>query len=130
MRIFKLACIALLAACIIGCASGPVEVPADMSPAKIIQQAQEASDRNKFDQAIQYYEILRERYPNDIEHVVTAEYEIAFLHYKQKKYDQAQGELQELLSRYDSPDAVLLPPQYKILAETVLTTIETKLAEK
>jgi outer membrane protein assembly factor BamD (BamD/ComL family) len=107
-----------------------------MPPAKIIQQAQEATDRNRYNQALQYYYIILERYPFDtnnreyIELSMGAEYEIAFLHYKQKKYAGAKGEFTALLARYDTTDAELLPPQYRILAEKVLTRIEEKLIER
>jgi outer membrane protein assembly factor BamD (BamD/ComL family) len=137
MRIFIKAPLwaALVVSLFSACASGPVEVPADMPPAKIIQQAQEAADRNRYTQALQYYQILLERYPFDLNHreyialSVGAEYEIAFLHYKQKKYAEAKEEFTALLERYNATDAELLPPQYKILAEKVLARIEEKLIQ-
>jgi outer membrane protein assembly factor BamD (BamD/ComL family) len=118
------------------CASGPVDVPADMPAAKIVQRAQEATDRNRYNQALRYYQIILERYPvdlNDQEHLelsVGAEYEIAFLHYKQKKYAEAKGEFTSLLEYYVTTDAELYPPQYRILAEKVLVRIEEKLIQQ
>jgi outer membrane protein assembly factor BamD (BamD/ComL family) len=102
------------------CASGPVVVPEDMSPAEIIQRAQEASDRNNFDAAKQYYVILLERYGTSIDIVCTAEYETAFLNYKQKNFEEAQAGFQQLLARYEGPDAILLPQHFRILAEKVM----------
>ncbi|MDR0389447.1 MAG: hypothetical protein LBH73_05210 [Spirochaetaceae bacterium] len=101
-----------------------------MPPAKIIQLAQEATDRNRYNQALQYYQVILERYSHDIDLVMAAEYEIAFLHYKQKKYGEAKEEFTALLARYNTTDAELLPPQYKILAEKVLPRIEEKLIQK
>jgi outer membrane protein assembly factor BamD (BamD/ComL family) len=130
-----LALAALFAFVFSACASGPVDVPADMPPSKIIQQAQEATDRNRYNQALQYYQIILERYPFDPDNsenaalAVGAEYEIAFLHYKQKKYTEAKAEFTALLERYNTTDAILLPPQYQILAEKVLARIEEKLIE-
>ena len=65
--------LAVLITAIISCASGPVKIPDDMTPPKIIQQAQEATDFNKYKVAIQYYQALMERYGNIHEYYVTAE---------------------------------------------------------
>ncbi|MDR2632445.1 MAG: tetratricopeptide repeat protein [Treponema sp.] len=101
-------------------------IPEHLSPAELIQKAQEASDRNKYKQALQYYEAIIERYPSYIDEVCAAEYEIAFIHYKQRQYELAKSEFQALLSRYDSPDAELLPLQFKKLTEIVLAKIAAK----
>ena len=106
------------------CKSGPVSVPDDLPPSKIIQRAQEASDRNKYRQALGYYEIILDRYPYNQDLRIGAEYEIAFIHFKQKKYEQSKSEFQNLLERYNKLDAELLPPKYKILSEKVLSRIE------
>jgi outer membrane protein assembly factor BamD (BamD/ComL family) len=107
------------------CASGPAVIPENLSPAELIQRAQGESDRSRYNQALKYYETMRERYAANMEVVCTAEYEIAFIHYKQKKYIQARDEFNELLARYDGPDGELLPPQFKILSEIVLKKMET-----
>jgi outer membrane protein assembly factor BamD (BamD/ComL family) len=86
----------------------------------LIQRGQEASDKNKYSRALEYYEVLLQRYPESMEIVCAAEYEIAFIHYKQKKYSQAKGEFGALLARYDTPDEELLPAQFKILSQIVL----------
>ena len=109
-----------------GCASGPEDVSGITSPAKLVQKAQEASDRNRHNLALEYYGIILERFPDRIEYVCAVEYEIAFIHYKQKKYESAESELRALLARYDGPDAELLPPQYRILANIVIKTIEER----
>ncbi|MDR2900437.1 MAG: hypothetical protein LBV20_02805 [Treponema sp.] len=102
------------------CTSGPIVVPDDMSPSEIIQRAQEASDRNRFDDAKQYYEVLLDRFGSSIDMVCTAEYEIAFLNYKQKNFTEAQSGFEQLLARYEGPDAILLPQHFRILAEKVM----------
>jgi outer membrane protein assembly factor BamD (BamD/ComL family) len=108
------------------CASRGPAIPDDLSAAELIQRAQEASDRNRYTAALQYYEALLERNPANIDMVCTAEYEIAFIHYKQKKYADAQVEMNALLDRYRGPDAELLPPQFKRLANIVLDRIAEK----
>jgi outer membrane protein assembly factor BamD (BamD/ComL family) len=112
------------------CVTGPVNVPDDVSPEELIQRGQEASDRNRYNLALQYYEMIQERFPANTDFICAAEYEIAFIHYKQKKYAQAREELQALLGRYEGPDAVLLPGQFRILADIVLKRIGEKQKRK
>ena len=108
----------------VSCITGPVHIPDGLTTAELIQRGQEASDKNRYPAALQYYEALIERYPFDIDNVIAAEYEIAFIHYKQKEYDQAKIELNTLLARYNVPDEELLPQQFKILSNIVLSKIE------
>ena len=108
----------------LSCASKrPLVIPEDLTPMELIQRGQEASDRNRYSSALQYYDTLIERFPQDIDFICAAEYEIAFIHYKQKKYDSARLLFNNLLERYNTPDAELLPPQFKILSEKVLERI-------
>ncbi|MDR0448475.1 MAG: hypothetical protein LBH07_07385 [Treponema sp.] len=116
----------VIMAVVLSCASGPVDVPDDMPPTKIIQRAQEATDVNKYKAAIQYYRILRERYGNVYEYLCTAEYEIAFIQYKQKKYFEARQGFESLLSLYKAEGGEILPQQFKVLAEKVLAVIIEK----
>jgi tetratricopeptide (TPR) repeat protein len=101
-----------------------------MTPEELVQRAQEASDRNRYKAALQYYQALYERYQDIGDWILTAEYEIAFIHYKQGKYGEAREELSLLLSRYDTPDAELMPQQYKRLAAIVLQSIDEKEAKQ
>jgi len=121
-----LAAVCLVALGLSACATANMNIPEELSPAEIIQRAQEASDRNRYGQALQYYEALLERYQTNSDLVCTAEYEIAFIHYKQNKFALAKEGFYALLERYDSPDAELLPQQFKLLANKVLERIEEK----
>ena len=109
---------------VVSCFTGPVVIPNDLTTAELIQRGQEASDRNRYSVSLQYYEAVIERFPFEIESVIAAEYEIAFIHYKQKQYSQAKTEFNTLLERYNVPDEELLPPQFKILSNIVLGKIE------
>jgi len=115
----------LLALIFFACASN-LNISEDLSPAELIQRAQEASDRNRYNTAMQYYQALKDRNYNNIDLVITAEYEIAFIHYKQSKYAQAREELNAVLEYYNTPDEELLPQQFKRLAQIVLRSIEEK----
>ena len=107
----------------LSCASKPVVIPDDLTVAELIQRAQEASDRNRYNVSLQYYETIIERFPLDIDSICAAEYEVAFIHYKQKKYDIAKVEFTDLLDRYNTPDEELLPPQFKILSQKIMGNI-------
>jgi outer membrane protein assembly factor BamD (BamD/ComL family) len=126
MNFFRLTALLFCVVVAAGCASGPENVSDTITPAELVQRAQEASDRNRHNQSLEYYALILERFPDNIDYVCAAEYGIAFLHYKQKKYDLAESELRKLLARYDSPDAELLPPQYRILSNIVIAAIEER----
>jgi outer membrane protein assembly factor BamD (BamD/ComL family) len=113
----------LILTVITSCFSGPIKISDTISPAELVQRGQEASDRNRYKVSLQYYGTILERFPNNIDYVCTAEYEIALIHSKQKKYDLAKSEFQALLARYNTTDAELLPAQYRILSEIVLARI-------
>jgi outer membrane protein assembly factor BamD (BamD/ComL family) len=107
------------------CASS-VNISEDMSPAELIQRAQESSDKNRYKLAMQYYQALKERNLSNIDLVITSEYEIAFIHYKQKKFQQAKNELTDVLEYYNTPDEELLPQHYKKLSKIVIERIESR----
>jgi outer membrane protein assembly factor BamD (BamD/ComL family) len=107
------------------CAS-TVNISEDLSPAELIQRANEAMDRNRYKIAIQYYQALRDRNMSNTDLIITAEYHIAFIHYKENKYQQAREELNAVLEYYKTPDEELLPQHYKRLSQIVLQTIEEK----
>ena len=113
------------ALCFSACATGQVNIP-DLSASELIQRAQEASDRNRYNLALQYYQALLERNPTNIDLVCTAEYEIAFIHYKQKKYSLARAGFNALLDRYNEHEEGYLPPQFKLLSLKVLERIDEK----
>jgi outer membrane protein assembly factor BamD (BamD/ComL family) len=126
MRFLRIMALLLCVFFIAGCGSGPANVSDTVTPAELVQWAQEASDRNRYKQALGYYEAILERFPGNNDYVCAAEYEIAFIHYKQKKYDLAESEFTDLLVRYDASDAELLPQQYKILATIVIARINER----
>ena len=108
----------------VSCASKPITITDDITPAELIQRGQEASDRNKYAISLQYYAAVIDRFPYDIDSIMAAEYEIAFIHFKQKKYDMAKIEFSNLLERYNTPDEELLPPSFKILSRIILEKIK------
>ncbi|MDR1231184.1 MAG: tetratricopeptide repeat protein [Spirochaetaceae bacterium] len=117
---------AFLAAVLLSCYSGPVKLADDVTAAELVQQGQAAYEWNRYAQAVQYYEAVLERFPGDIDRACESEYEIARIHYKQKKYTQARVEMEALRARYDTGEGEILPTKFKILSEIVLGQIADK----
>ena len=107
------------------CHSTPDYIPEDLKPREYFQLAQEAVvERQDYETALFYYNTFLERYPDDIQRGVEAEYEIAFLKYKQKD-PQAEQLFRDLLARYEAEGAELLPGWPKVLAEKLIEQITT-----
>ena len=123
MKLRNLAFFLAAAALALSCATKPLVISDDLTVAELIQRGQEASDRNRYSVSLQYYQTIIERFPYDIDSICAAEYEIAFIHYKQKKYDISKIEFTDLLERYNTPDGELLPPQFRILSQIVMEKI-------
>jgi len=118
---FALILTLLFSACV-----STAKISEDLSPAELIQRANEAMDRNNYNMATQYYQALYDRNQSYTDLIITAEYHIAFIHYKQKKYEKAKEELNGVLAYYNSPDAELLPQHFKRLSQIVLQSIDEK----
>jgi hypothetical protein len=73
-----------------------------------------------------YYNEVLNRYPLDDAAVCEARYEIADIHYKQRKWEIARSEFEALLDRYKEDNAEFLPAKYKILAEGGIQKVEAK----
>ena len=119
--LIALAVVLLFAAC-----QTTVTISEDMSPAQIIQRAHEAMDRNRYNIAIQYYQALYDRNRTNIDLVITAEYHIAHIHYRQGRLEQAREGMVGVLAYYYTPGAILLPQHFRVLAEIVLENIEER----
>jgi len=115
-----------LAALFLSACASAINISENLSPAEIIQRGQEALDKNRYNIAVQYYEALYQRNQTNIDLIITAEYHIANIHYKQGKYDTARTELNAILEYYNTPDEELLPQHYKRLSQIVLERIDEK----
>ncbi|MCL2184305.1 MAG: hypothetical protein FWB86_00395 [Treponema sp.] len=122
--IFKILMLIIILS-ISACAS-TITISEELSPAEIIQRGQEALDRNRYNIAIQYYQALHDRNRTNIDLIITAEYHIANIHYKQGKFALAREELNKVLAYYNSPDEELLPQHFKRLSQIVLQRIDEK----
>jgi len=127
MKRFPLATLAILLALFFSaCATGRLNIPYDLSPEELIQRAQEASDRNRFNHALQFYKALLERNPDNLALVVNAEYEIGFIHERRRNFDEARIWLNRVLERYEAPGGEALPEKFMVLAQIVLERVEER----
>lgn len=119
---FLVVALALLGSCV----SQPKDIPEDLEPIEYFQRAQNiVSENENYKLAVKYYQTFIERYPDDIQRIVEAKYEIAFLSYKQGNYDQARQQFEELLSYYEDEGSQVLPRWPKVLAQKVLEKINS-----
>jgi len=124
LLVFSILMLFVVILVISSCASAPAPIPEELGPAELLQKGQDFSERNQYQEAIRYYQAVLDRFSSDLTYICTAEYEIAFIHYKQKKMDEAEAGFRALLKRYDSPDAALLPAQFQVLSGKLLAKIE------
>ena len=92
-----LATVAILAAC----KSVPTDIPDDLSQAELIQLAQESADSESWDAAIAYYQAVIDRFPQDPNAAVTAQYEMGFIEYKRGNSAEAADIFEQILALYD-----------------------------
>ena len=107
------------------CQSTPEEIAADLQPREYFQKAQEAVvERNDYDTALFYYQTFLERYPDDIQRSAEAEYEIAFIYYKQNDLVTAERLFDKLLAKYQAKGGELLPQWPRVLSEKISEKIK------
>lgn len=120
-RFFLLILIAVAGA---SCQTGPTVIPEDLTPEELFQQAQEASSLRRYDEALEYYQAFFERFPEDLQNGIEAEYETAFLYYKKGRLEESETRFNALLKKYEGPESQLLPKWPRVLAEKVLQKID------
>jgi outer membrane protein assembly factor BamD (BamD/ComL family) len=124
---FLITAAAAVAALAVSCAGAPKEIPQELTARELVQRAQEASDKYNYKAATAYYQALLDRFGSDPSTACAAEYEISFIDYKEKRYDEARAGFESLLKRYEGEGAASLPPRYSVLAKKMLERItETK----
>ena len=122
----KLAVLLLALIIITSCASTPKEIDETLNPAELFQLAQEASNNKDYDTALEYYDVFVKHHSDDIQRLIEAEYEIAFIAYKKGEIDTAAELFTELLDRYSGEGASVLPGWPMILSQKLLNQIENE----
>ena len=125
-----LICAAALGAALTSCVTKvpPASPDMDLTPAVMFQRAQDASSAGDYNNALEYYRLFKQKYPEDTARNAWADYEIAFIYYKKKDYTEAARLFDELLDRYKRGEQ--LPDGPRVLAIKVRAKIEAKLAPK
>ena len=100
------------------------EVPEGKTSAQIIQMGQNYAAVSDYKSAELCYNTVIDRYGSDLKCYVEARYELAHSFYKQKRYDEAKTMFNEIVSIFDSPEAIYqVQPKYKKLAQIQLDKI-------
>lgn len=120
------ASVAVLALSLMGCTTISTEFDEGVSPEIYFQRAQTAVDRNEFDTAMVIYRKFLDTGISDPYYVISAKYEIAFLHYKKGETQQAIDAFEELLRTYYA-DSVLqdqVPAWPRVLSQRLLKKLK------
>lgn len=114
------------------CGTVPDEnkVPYDMTAIDLTQKAQEAFDINNYRGAKAWYKIILKRFGTDISVRTAAEYEIAHILIKQRKWSEADALLAEIIARYEGLGGMKLPPEFYKLAKIDYTKTQKKVKQK
>ena len=113
------------------CKTTMPEIPNDLTAAQLIQRGQDALANGKYKIADSYYIATIDSYGSDLKCYVEARYELAHSFYKQKRYDEAKTMFNEIVSIFDSPEAIYqVQPKYKKLAQIQLDKIAAIEAKK
>ncbi len=109
--------VSVLLISLVACKTVPTEVSPTVTEAELFQLAQTEIDNDNPEAARFYFEKVITMFGTNYSSLVMAEYELAHLDIKEKKYAKAKPELEKVISYYDDPDlAQLLNPSYKKLA--------------
>lgn len=134
MKIKNILCICcvLIGLSLFSCMSIPKEseIPEDMTAADLTQRAQEAFDANNYRAAHVYYGIILKRFSDDESACIAAEYEIAHLYIKKRKWKDAYNLLEKVLTRYEGASGMHLPADYYKLAKIDYARAAEKLGLK
>jgi outer membrane protein assembly factor BamD (BamD/ComL family) len=122
----------LLCAVLVACQSvrSEADVPPDKTVAELTQLAQTAYDDGHVAESELYYRIIQKRYYDDLPSRLAAEFELAHIKVKQKKWHDALPLLQTVLSYYDGIQAYSLPQSYFKLATADLAKIPENIRNK
>ncbi|NLK47059.1 MAG: hypothetical protein GX297_10480 [Treponema sp.] len=107
----------------ISCNTVPKELDSDLSPEEIILKAQQYSDEGKTSVAEMLYYKLLDQYGTDSTYRVIAEFEIAHIKFKAKKYAEAQPLYEDIINIYETTYDTL-PGKYLVLARNDLEQLK------
>lgn len=98
-----------------GCATVPTEVPEDLSPAELLQRAQEFADESNYQAALAYNQAILDRFPEDRVSFITAQYHKGLFLQRSGEFDLAREQYELILTRFQAETD--LPNWIKVLTE-------------
>ncbi len=117
-NILRIAVFTSIVLAFVGCATPAPPSPTEsLTAPELFQRAQDAADKGSYSVAIQYYDQVKTRYPDDTAHQAWAQYEIAMLYHKMGNNTKAIELFDALLARYAAGEA--LPDAPRVLAQKV-----------
>ena len=119
-------CAALAAAC----QTVPEEIPEGLSRMEMFQRAQEAVEVERWELALRYYETFIDRFPDERGAIAEAEYEIAFIAYKQERYVESIALFEAILRKYEEDETGMLPEWPRVLSLRLLEIIDERMFEE
>jgi outer membrane protein assembly factor BamD (BamD/ComL family) len=122
--------VAMIALIFASCETEPETIPDDLGPAEMFQRAQDAVDESRWDLARRYYEEFIVRYPDLRGQIVEAEYEIAFITYKEERYEESRDLFEAILAEYEADNSGQLPDWPRILSERLIEIIDEAMVEE
>ena len=84
----------------VGCETVPTEVKDSISSAELFRLAQDAYNLNLHNTALFYYDVIIERFRADRYISLSAQYEIAFIHFRLGRLELARAMLEDILTEY------------------------------
>lgn len=108
------------------CKSAPPINYDSLNKAEFFQKAQEASNKGDYKGALAYYNHFLAKYPDDIQKGIEADYEIAFIAYKQHDYKKANRLFTDILDKYSTDASQVLPAWPKVLSQKILKEMKEK----
>lgn len=119
----KLIVFSLLALFAFSCASN-APIPQDLTAKQLIQNGQDSFSSGKYKMALRYYNELLNRFgTSDMSIFVEAKYEIGHIYMKQKKYNEARTNFNEIVDLYAATMPGVLPGAYLKLSKVELEKI-------
>jgi outer membrane protein assembly factor BamD (BamD/ComL family) len=102
-----------------GCQSvpDPASIPETTTVAELSQKGQSALDENNERAAEVYYQLIIDRFGDDMSQRTAAEFEIAHMRLKKKAWADAASRLDAIIARYDTSGGASLPPEFLVLAK-------------
>ena len=132
MKVKKILLRALCAVLSVSCMTVPKEadIQEDATAADSTQKAQESFDSGNYRAAEFYYRLILKRFAADESACTAADYEIAHIYIKRKKWRDAYTILETVLSKYEGQTGMYLPPDYYKLAKIDYARAAEKLGLK